>query len=298
MASRPGVITFARSRVRRAGRSSHTIWTTRPTGSHSPASLSISHLCDSRLHLYPIQSVLFRMESSKTSREMPSSAAGYFGSMSESYDSLIHRAVPRYDEMIARLLEYLPSDPRRVLELGCGTGNLSLQLVDAFPRAELTLVDASAEMISLVRSRIGASGSGSAPRMAYVEARFEELDLPEKSFDLVVSSISLHHVEEKARLYARIRSLMKSGGRFCFADQIRGEPESNHVVNWERWLEFCRERGHCTPEEIESLVQHALAHDHYTPLSEHIALLSSAGFSEMDCVWRNWMWGIVTCTAC
>ena len=40
--------------------------------------------------------------------ELPTSASGYFGSMAESYDSLIHRAVPRYDEMIARLLEYLP----------------------------------------------------------------------------------------------------------------------------------------------------------------------------------------------
>jgi hypothetical protein len=57
------------------------------------------------------------------------------------------------------------------------------------------------------------------------------------------------------------------------------------------------ERGHCTPEEIESLVQHAAAHDHYTTLTDHVALLSMAGFSEIDCVWRSGMWGIVTATA-
>ena len=217
--------------------------------------------------------------------------------MSESYDSLIHRAVPRYDEMIARLLDYLPRDAQRVLELGSGTGNLSLRLLDSLPLAALTLVDGSDEMIALVRSRIEESTDPARPRTTYLVKRFEELDFPAASFDLVVSSISLHHVEDKARLYAHIRSFMSEGGRFCFADQIRGEPESNHRLNWERWLDFCRERGHCTPDEIESLLQHAAAHDHYTTLTEHITLLSKAAFSEIDCVWRNWMWGIVTATA-
>ena len=232
-----------------------------------------------------------------TKHELPASASGYFGSMAESYDSLIHRAVPRYDEMIARLLEYLPRDARRVLELGSGTGNLSLQLPGALPRATLTLVDGSDEMIALVRSRIEQSSASSSGRVEYLVARFEELEFPAHSFDLVVSSISLHHVEDKARLYARIRSLMSERGRFCFADQIRGEPESNHRLNWERWLDYCREAGNCSPDEIDSLLEHAAAHDHYTTLTEHIALLSKAGFAEIDCVWRNWMWGIVTATA-
>jgi ubiquinone/menaquinone biosynthesis C-methylase UbiE len=226
--------------------------------------------------------------------QLAPTAAGYFGSMAESYDSLIRRAVPRYDEMTSRLLDFLPRQPRNVLELGCGTGNLSLLLARKFPAARFTLVDGSPEMIEVTQSRIADARLGLVNEPAFIAARFEELALPDVSFDLVVSSISLHHVADKAALYRRIRAMLRSNGRFCFADQMRGEPESNHRVNWDRWLDFCREPGHCTGEEIESLLDHAAAHDHYVPLSEHIMLLSSSGFTGIDCVWRNWMWGIVT----
>jgi tRNA (cmo5U34)-methyltransferase len=212
-------------------------------------------------------------------QELPPSAWGYFASMVESYDSLIQRAVPRYDEMVARLVDFLPADARSLVELGCGTGNLSLELVAKYPRGALTFVDASPEMIAVTRSRVDQARTSATPSVGFLVQRFEELGFRERTFDVVVSSISLHHVEDKARLYARIQSLLSRGGRFCFADQIRGEPESNHRLNWERWLDFCRERGHCTPDEIESLLQHAAAHDHYTTLADHIALLSRAGLS-------------------
>jgi len=213
-----------------------------------------------------------------------------------SYDSLIRRSVPRYDEMVDRLVEYLPRDPARVLELGCGTGNLSLRIAAQFPKASLTLVDASSEMIALTSSRLE-QARRSVARDEFITARFEDLNLPARSFDLVVSSISLHHVEDKARLYESIHGVLRTGGSFCFADQIRGEPQSNHDVNWKRWLDFCSEPGHCSPAEIQSLLDHSAAHDHYTTLSDHFALLSRAGFSGIDCVWRNLMWGIVTTTA-
>jgi ubiquinone/menaquinone biosynthesis C-methylase UbiE len=230
-------------------------------------------------------------------QELPATAAGYFGAMAESYDSLIRRAVPRYDEMTARLLEYLPREVESVLELGCGTGNLSLALAHRFPNASLTFVDASPEMLAVTRTRIGESDVELARHPEYIASRFEDLTLPAHAFDVVVSSISLHHVVDKASVYRIVRAAVRDGGTFAFADQIRGEPETNHLVNWEGWLDFCREPGNCTPEEIQSLLDHAAAHDHYTPMSAHFALLSRSGFTAIDCVWRNLMWGIVTAVA-
>lgn len=221
-------------------------------------------------------------------------ASDYFGGMAATYDSLVRRAVPRYEEMTARLLEYFPPSAGRVLELGSGTGNLTLRLAARYPRAALTVVDAAPEMIALARARLEAAQPETARAARFVEARFEELELPAGGFDLVTSCISLHHVADKAALYRRIHRALAPGGTFRFADQLAGGTAANHAVNWERWLEFCRQGGNLTGEELQSLLDHAAAHDHYTPVRDHFRWLEEAGFRDCDCVWRNWIWGIVT----
>ena len=214
-------------------------------------------------------------------------AADYFGAMVDSYDSLIRRAVPQYDDMQRRLLAYLPPTASRVLELGCGTGNLSVALARRYPSAELTLIDASPEMLAVTRERLGREAR-------FVESRFEALPPSLGTFDLIVSSISLHHVPDKGPAYRALFKMLEPGGRFRFSDQIRGATEEIHQINWERWLEFCHHPGNCNEEEMQSLLDHAEAHDHYTPLEEQFDLLHAAGFRNLDCVWRNWIWAIVT----
>jgi len=221
-------------------------------------------------------------------------AAGYFGGMVDSYDSLIRRAVPSYEEMTARLLDYLPADAARVLELGCGTGNLSLALAARYPRAAFTFVDAAPEMLEVTRDRLERAYPAAERRSEFVLGRFEELALSAAAFDLATSSISLHHVVDKGAVYRALFGALAPSSAFCFADQLGGGTEAVHEINWKRWLEFCREPGNCSEAEIESLLEHAAAHDHYTPLREHIRLLEAAGFRSVDCVWRNSIWGIVT----
>lgn len=221
-------------------------------------------------------------------------ASRYFGSMAESYDSLIRRAVPRYDEMLSRLVDYLPESASSILELGCGTGNLSLALAERYPEATLTVLDAAPEMLETTRERLERKHPSVARRARFVETSFEKIDSALGSFDVVASSISLHHVKDKAALYRNIYTLVAPSGTFRFSDQLRGGTVAIHELNWKRWLEFCRSRGNCSEDEVTSLLEHAAAHDHYTPLQEQFRLLGAAGFKALDCVWRNLIWGIVT----
>src|SRR5688572_3616889 len=92
------------------------------------------------------------------------SASDYFGSMVETYDSLIRRAVPRYDEMLERLIDYLPAQAGSILELGCGTGNLSLALAARYPGSDITFVDAAPEMLETTKARLERRGLPNALR--------------------------------------------------------------------------------------------------------------------------------------
>ena len=226
--------------------------------------------------------------------DFAATASTYFGNMVETYDSLIRRAVPRYEEMSERLIDYLPNTPKTILELGCGTGNLSLKLSDKFPDSTLTLVDASTEMIEITKARLTETFPEHAQRANYILAKFEDLNLEANNFDLVTSCISLHHVKDKQAVYKKVYNALRPNGTFRFADQMHGSNDWNHKKNWQRWLEFCRERDNCNEEEIQSLLDHAEQHDFYTPLAEHFRMLAAVRFKDLDCVWRNWIWGIVT----
>lgn len=231
---------------------------------------------------------------------METTASDYFATRTAEYDSLIRRAVPRYDEMIERMVEYLPEDPRRILELGSGTGNYTLALAERFPDAELTLVDGAGEMLELTRSRLrGAKNLKKAARgrVQTVQARFEDLDLEPGSYDLVTSCIAIHHVEDKATLFLRIRDAIEPGGRFVFADQMAGVDERHSAINWAAMDRFWRLPDHLTDAECRELEEHAERHDVYVPIVEHVRLLEQAGFEAVDVVWRNYLWGTVSALA-
>lgn len=219
----------------------------------------------------------------------PDTASAYFGQMVKDYDSLIRRAVPRYEEMIERLMTVLPPSVENVLELGCGTGTLTLKLLERYPRARVTTVDAAPEMTQVTAERAGAGA-----RLSAVTARFEQLSFEAGSFDLITSSMSLHHVVDKAALYRNFGSWLRPGGELCFADQLAGGTERADAAHWELWYRFCREPGHCTEEEIASLVEHSRKHDHYVPLREHVRMLEAAGFTDVDLHWRTGMYSVVT----
>ncbi|MGH7477739.1 MAG: class I SAM-dependent methyltransferase [Longimicrobiales bacterium] len=224
---------------------------------------------------------------------LPESAPDFWGERVMRYDAFIRRIVPHYDDIAAVLLDYTPP-AARVLELGCGTGNLSLRLVRRDPAAAYTFVDAAPEMLEVARERIRAEAPATAARARFVAARFEELELDDASHDLVISALALHHVEPIAGVYSAIGRALVPGGALRIADGVRGTTESLHRLHFERWERFWRERDEVDEDEIREVLEHAERHDHYIPLVEHFRLLGRAGLVGCDCVWRDGLFAILT----
>ena len=96
------------------------------------------------------------------------------------------------------------SGPRRVLEVGCGTGAFAERLTDELPHAEVVATDQSPRFAELTAAR------GVAARVADVQ----ELPFPDDAFDVVAALWMLYHVPDLDRGLAEIRRVLRPGGRF------------------------------------------------------------------------------------
>jgi tRNA (cmo5U34)-methyltransferase len=209
----------------------------------------------------------------------------YFRQIAAKYDSMVLRAMPRYEEMLGELARILPENASSILELGCGTGRLSALLVAKYPEARITAVDAAPEMIEVARERLTGEGL-TASGVEFVASTFEEFNAPDGRYDLVASNMSLHHIVDKSPFYARLRKLLQAGGSFALGDELVAEAPRIQAMNRGDWEAFAREPGHLTEEELADVLRHDAEFDHYETLRAQITMLSDAGFNPVDCVWR------------
>jgi len=99
---------------------------------------------------------------------------------------------------------------RRVLDLGCGVGQLALALAERFPEMAILAVDPSPEMIRVARA------DRPHPRIDYRQGRIEEVPR-DPPFDLVVSTHAFPYVEEPLDFLRQVREVLRPGGGLLLA---------------------------------------------------------------------------------
>lgn len=230
--------------------------------------------------------------SSSSKSNQSQELAGFFDEISNTYAEAIQRCVPRYGEMLGALFEYLPAEaqkPKRVLELGCGTGNLSQLLTSKFPEAEFTFVDISEQSVSACRQRLPIE-----TKKQFLVEDFRQLHFEDESFELITSSISLHHLTspEKRELFRRCFDWLTPGGILTYCDQFSAEAEDIYQRNMQRWKSYTESAG-ASEEEWKMWMQHQQDHDFHDTLPEQMAWMNDAGFQQVDCPWRYLLWTVL-----
>ena len=136
----------------------------------------------------------------------PDFLAGY--SRLERFGSGWTRAVEHAD-----FLRLLPGvEGKRVLDLGCGMGQLAVHLAEA-GAAEVIGVDISERMLTLAMAERGH------PRVTYLREAIESVAFPSDRFDLVVSSLAFHYVEDYPGLVRRIARWLTPGGVLVYSTE-------------------------------------------------------------------------------
>jgi tRNA (cmo5U34)-methyltransferase len=219
------------------------------------------------------------------------SVQSFYDQLSSQYTNLISKCVPRYGELMYNMFHYIPEDynPKRILDLGCGTGNLTEQVLKHYPEAEIDALDLSEEILKESQKRFM-----SQPNVRYIQADFRAMHLAPGSYDLVLSSIAIHHIpdEDKIKLYQDIFQALTPNGLFIFADQTRGITDDIYKKHFLRWKEEAFGLG-STQENWDMWMEHQNAHDFHTPVNWHLQQLEAAGFKEVDLIWKNIMWAVI-----
>ena len=125
------------------------------------------------------------------------------------------------DDYLARTLSGIPEDfSGKLLEVPVGTGSLTMPVYQTLPRAEITCLDYSPDMMAQAREK--------AERLRLKNVAFEQGDvgaLPygDGSFDIVLSLNGFHAFPDKEAAYRETFRVLKPGGTFCGCFYVKGE---------------------------------------------------------------------------
>lgn len=176
-------------------------------------------------------------------------------------DSIPHRV-----EGEATLLEFVPPEADRILDLGSGGGRLLALVKAARPGAQFVGLDFSPTMLEALR-RLFAADS----RVTIVSHDFENKIPPMEPFDAVMSSFAIHHVthERKRTLYQEIFDLLTPGGVFCNLEHVASPSPRLHAGFLEAisWVD---------EDPSNKLLD----------CETQLAWLCEIGFVDVDCHWK------------
>jgi len=149
----------------------------------------------------------------------------------------------------------------RVLDVGCGTGSLLIQLKRLYPQTDAVGLDPDPKALARARRKAAVAAIS-----IHLDQGFgDELPYPEASFDRVLSSLMFHHIptDEKCKTLRAIRRVLKPGGEFYMLD-FEGPEKGTHGIlsrllhsnqrlqdnSESRVLRFMTEAGFAEPKKV------------------------------------------------
>ncbi len=152
---------------------------------------------------------------------MPTESRGYlpalrFPALTRIYDPVVALTTRegRFKELLVE--QVAPAPGQRILDLGCGTGTLAIQVKLREPGAEMVGLDADPEMLG----RAGEKAERAGVELILTEGFSNELPFEDAGFDRVLSTLFFHHLdpEPKRQTAREIARVLRKGGELHVAD--------------------------------------------------------------------------------
>lgn len=215
----------------------------------------------------------------------------HFDSEAEAYDSLILTLIPNYSEMTDVLVNSIPFNEKKtfkVLDLGCGTGNISRKIKDKFPNSKIHCVDLAENMVKIAQKKLSNYSD-----ITYETGDFQKISL-NSDYEVIVSSLAMHHLktdQDKKEVYQKVYESLTSGGVFYNADVVLGSTDYLQNLYIEKWKEFMALNHSHNEIENKWMPTHR-REDKPAKMIDHIRWLQEAGFKQVDVLWKYYNYGV------
>ena len=176
--------------------------------------------------------------------------------------------IPHRTEGEGVLLDFIPHDAKRILDLGTGDGRLLALLRVERRNSRGVALDFSPPMLKAARQRFQEDD-----HVEVVEHNLDER-LPDLGqFDVIVSSFAIHHCtdERKRKLYSEIHAALANGGIFCNLEHVLPGSRELH-------MKFLRALGVTEADEDPS--------NKLVRVETQLEWLREIGFEDVDCHWK------------
>jgi ubiquinone/menaquinone biosynthesis C-methylase UbiE len=206
--------------------------------------------------------------------------------LAKSYDEHSRRFMGLIYRRIAARAGKIHIAGNRVLDIGAGSGRLTVTLARVRPEWQVTGIDISEEMLKLAREN--AVKDGLADRVSFQQAGASALPFTDSSFNLVVSNASLHLWKDPSIVFKEIARVTAPGGYCLIRDNLRlavmnpffslvGRLMGMNAAQCDLWLKAIH--SSYTPGEVKTLLKE-------TPL-HHARVTVAPGFYELAIEWKR-----------
>jgi tRNA (cmo5U34)-methyltransferase len=194
---------------------------------------------------------------------------------------------------------FLPNKPngtQKILDLGCGDGRISIEILKLDRNVDLFLVDGSLEMLEEAKSNLRGYEN-----IQYINESFQnimEKDGIGKDFNLIISSLAIHHLStlEKKSFYKYIYNKLEIGGFFINMDVVLSPTEQLeewYLMLWNEWIhENENELGNENSFQHLPLQYKNNPDNHPETLGKQLNELKKIGFKNVDCFYKYGIFSI------
>ncbi len=139
----------------------------------------------------------------------------WFQDWANEYDNTLGKVKRHHKllDLVVRLSGVKRGDS--VLDIGCGTGLLSLKFLDK-AECTITAIDSSPQMLRIFEEKIETCNLTG--KIHCLQKSAEEMDFEPGQFDIIASTVALHHVKRKEPVIGNVYDYLKDGGRFVIGE--------------------------------------------------------------------------------